>query len=261
MKTIILTYIAFLFLSQPSFARLIPPSIICSQGDVTAVLRDFKDLAERDGIKTQSAHLIITVKDETYDSVQVVGMQLTPQMPIVQMTNDDGTVVIQLITSPEGQLTAHLHSENPKLNREGKDALSCKEHRRVHVLQNSPITRADLADGYLVGKMDIEGPYYAAEFKVSKFGNAVTFRDASIETVRANNDCLGGFEIENTIIKVNVSCKSLKGNELIFEIDMTHVTPELLKKGVRVMVRSEATDNKWVPFRIRKQKKPFFANF
>ncbi len=126
----------------------------------------------------------------------------------------------------------------------------------------SELTEADLTNGFLAGKLNVPGPYYAAEFAVNKFGTAVEFRDATIDSVRPKGDCLGGFMLVNDIAKVNVMCKSLNGSELNFEIDFKNISAKQLNSvaGVEVQVRSEATSGQWMPFKIRKLKKSFFED-
>ncbi|AHZ85745.1 hypothetical protein AB1A81_00335 [Bdellovibrio bacteriovorus] len=121
------------------------------------------------------------------------------------------------------------------------------------------LTEKDFAGSYIVGRLAIEGPYYVVQFEVSKKGDVVVFRQANMDQVSENNDCIGdGFKIDGDILNVGVACKSLGGAVLNFEINVAGLTKADLEKGASVMVRSEATEGAWIPFEITKRKKSFF---
>ncbi len=128
MKLSVLGFSALLFCSQVGFARALPSSIICRTNDVTAVLRDFQD-EKRGDLEIQKANLILTVNGKTFEPVEMSGTPFSPELPIAQMINSDGTTVIQLINA-NGQFTANFYSEEHKVDLQGKNALVCVDKRR-----------------------------------------------------------------------------------------------------------------------------------
>ncbi len=127
----------------------------------------------------------------------------------------------------------------------------------VNSVNGLAISREDLANGYFVGKTDVPGPFYVAECNVSEDGRTVIFRDAKGDSLRRDNDCLGGFEIVNDIVSVKAHCTS-SGENLDFEVNMQNVTKEQLQHGVRVYARGDETNRVWTPFKVQKQSEPFF---
>ncbi|MDG0816320.1 hypothetical protein [Bdellovibrio svalbardensis] len=124
---------------------------------------------------------------------------------------------------------------------------------------NVNISKEDFLDSYIVGKLAIEGPYYAVEFKVNAAGDRIVFRNGNMDEVSPNEDCVGnGISIKKNIMSLAVACKSMGGATLNFDINVEGLTKEALAKGAKVMVRSEATQGQWVPFNIIQRKKSFF---
>lgn len=121
------------------------------------------------------------------------------------------------------------------------------------------ISEKDIAGSFIAGKLAMES-YYAIEFAVGQDGKQIEFRDATIDAVRPKGDCLGTFEIKQSMGYARVNCKSLNGRELRFEIDLTGVTATSLKAGVKINARSEATRMQWVPFTIQQLTQSFFKN-
>ncbi|WP_413576127.1 hypothetical protein ACLVWU_17225 [Bdellovibrio sp. HCB290] len=124
---------------------------------------------------------------------------------------------------------------------------------------NVGLSKKDLADAFIVARLAIEGPYYAAQFEVNSKADQVIFRDGNMDAVREDQDCVGNsIDLQKNILKVSVVCKSLGNSPLSFEIDVTGVTKADLEKGTKVQVRSDATGGEWFPFDIIKRKKSFF---
>lgn len=121
------------------------------------------------------------------------------------------------------------------------------------------ISKEDFLDSYIVGKLAIEGPYYAVEFKVNAAGDRIVFRNGNMDEVNPKDDCVGNaININKNILNLSVACKSMGGAVLNFEINVEGLTKDDLKKGAQVMVRSEATQGEWIPFNIIQRKKSFF---
>jgi hypothetical protein len=122
---------------------------------------------------------------------------------------------------------------------------------------NISISKEDFLNSYIVGRLAVEGPYYAVEFKVNATGDRIVFRNGNMDNVNDDNDCIGNdIEIQNSIMSIGVVCKSM--GSLSFEIDVKGLTKEALQKGTQVMVRSEATGGNWLPFNIIQRQKSFF---
>ncbi|KHD88170.1 MAG: hypothetical protein OM95_10395 [Bdellovibrio sp. ArHS] len=120
------------------------------------------------------------------------------------------------------------------------------------------LVESDFSGSYIVGRLAIEGPYYVVQFQVNEAGDRVVFRDANMDNVSADNNCVGdSMKLKNNILDVAVYCKSA-GETLRFQIDVTGVSKEDLAKGADVQVRSAATMNQWIPFKIIKRNKSFF---
>jgi hypothetical protein len=124
---------------------------------------------------------------------------------------------------------------------------------------NVGLTKGDFLNSYIVAKLAIEGPYYVAQFEVNGTGDNVIFRDANMDNVAPDNNCVGdSFEIEQNIVKVSVVCKKADNARLNFEIDISGISRADLEKGTKAQVRSEATGGNWFPFSIIKRNKSFF---
>lgn len=120
------------------------------------------------------------------------------------------------------------------------------------------LTEKDFAGSYIVGRLAIEGPYYVVQFQVNDAGDRVIFRNANMDDVSPDNDCVGtGMTLTDNILNVSVHCKSAD-QMLSFQIDVTGVSKADLNKGVTVQVRSEATMEQWIPFTVVKREKSFF---
>lgn len=123
---------------------------------------------------------------------------------------------------------------------------------------NISLSERDFAGSYIVGHLAIEGPYYVVQFQINDALDRIVFRNANMDDVSADNDCVGkGMTLKGHILEVGVRCKSAKEN-LNFEIDVNGVSSADLAKGATVNVRSEATMGQWVPFKIVKRNKSFF---
>ena len=119
------------------------------------------------------------------------------------------------------------------------------------------LTGKDLAGSYLVGKM-LDGPYYVVEYEVNKAGTAVIFRDGNMDYVRTGDECKGPITIANDITKIDITCNPGPGTLFQVEIDTRGVTKKQLENGMRLMVRSTVSGEKWLPFQVKKQQKAFF---